>query len=51
MQAPIAQMLYIDQQENTPAGFCPVCFGELYAPSMICLRCENAQQAEEEDPL
>lgn len=43
MSVPIEQMLYIDPQNRKPAGFCPVCGGELYAPGCNCLRCERRQ--------
>jgi len=33
--------LFIDPQTQLPAAFCPVCGGECYAPSLICLRCEG----------
>ena len=34
-------ILYIDPQAAKPAAFCPVCGGECYAPSLICIRCER----------
>jgi hypothetical protein len=34
-------MLFIDIQSLPPADYCPVCGGERYAPSLICLRCER----------
>ena len=34
-------ILCIDAQSVRPARFCPVCGGECYAPSLICLRCER----------
>ena len=34
--------LYIDPQDQKPAAFCPVCGGERYAPSLICIRCERS---------
>lgn len=34
-------ILYIDIQTLPPAGFCPRCGCECYAPSLICLRCER----------
>ena len=37
----IEPMLYIDPQGKTPADQCPVCGGERYAPSLVCLRCER----------
>ena len=33
--------LYIDPQQQIPSGFCPVCGGELYAPSLLCIKCEG----------
>ncbi len=33
--------LFIDEQDAVPAGFCTRCGGELYAPSLICSRCER----------
>ena len=41
MRPSIEQVLYIDPQAAVPAGFCPVCGGELYAPGLVCLRCER----------
>jgi uncharacterized membrane protein YccC len=37
----IEQNLYIDPQNQIPAGFCENCGGELYAPSCICSRCQR----------
>jgi hypothetical protein len=34
-------VLYCDPQAARPAGFCPVCGGECYAPSLMCIRCER----------
>ena len=39
----IEQNLYIDPQNQVPAGYCPNCGGELYAPSHVCSRCEKRQ--------
>lgn len=39
----IEPMLYLDPQAAIPARFCPVCGGECYAPSLVCLRCERRQ--------
>ena len=39
----IQEMLFFDPQAQKPAGVCPVCGGELYAPSLHCLRCERRQ--------
>lgn len=33
--------LYIDPQAQRPQCLCPVCGGERYSPSLICLRCER----------
>ena len=33
--------LFIDPQTIPAAAFCPICGGERYAPSLICLRCEG----------
>ena len=41
MSTKIEPILYIDTQNEKPAGFCPVCGGERYAPSLVCLRCER----------
>lgn len=38
----IESTLYIDIQAQIPGGFCPICGGELYAPSFACLRCDEA---------
>lgn len=37
----IEEMLYFDPQAAVPADFCPICGGERYAPSRICLGCER----------
>jgi uncharacterized membrane protein YccC len=37
----IEQNLYIDPQAQAPAGYCEICGGELYAPSMLCSRCQR----------
>lgn len=42
MLTKIESVLYIDTQAQIPAGFCTECGGELYAPSMTCLRCERS---------
>jgi len=34
-------ILYFDPQTAKPAGFCPICGGECYAPSLACIRCER----------
>lgn len=41
MSTKIESVLYIDPGAERPAGFCPVCGGEVYAPSMLCYRCER----------
>ena len=33
--------LYTDPQATREAGYCPVCKRCLYAPSMLCTRCER----------
>lgn len=43
MSTNIEFLLYIDIQDEKPAAFCPECGGELYAPSLICLRCERGR--------
>ena len=37
----IEQILYADPQAERPGALCPVCGGERYSPSFICLRCER----------
>lgn len=37
----IEQTLFWDPQTQSPAGWCPACGGERYAPSLICARCER----------
>lgn len=41
MSTRIEGTLYIDPGAQPHAGFCPECGSELYAPSMVCLRCER----------
>lgn len=41
MAISIEPTLYMDPQAVKPAGFCPVCGGELYRPGLSCLRCER----------
>ena len=41
MNPAIESNLYIDPQAAKPAGFCPTCGAEVYAPSHVCLRCER----------
>ncbi len=33
--------LFIDEQDQGPAGYCEKCGGALYAPSLACIRCER----------
>lgn len=41
MAITIESTLYIDPQTQPAAGRCEYCGGELYAPSLICGRCER----------
>ena len=41
MNHSIQPILYIDVRALPPAGNCPVCGGECYRPSMVCLRCQR----------
>ena len=41
MKCSIERILYIDIQSRPPAANCPVCGGELYDPSLNCLRCQR----------
>lgn len=41
MNTPIQETLFTDPQAQIPAGFCPRCGAELYAPSLTCGRCEE----------
>lgn len=41
MKITIEPTLYLDPQAVKPAGYCPVCGGALYNPSLVCLRCER----------
>ena len=41
MSTKIEPVLYIDTQRQKPHGFCHVCGRELYAPNLVCLRCER----------
>jgi len=34
-------ILYTDPQAERPVCFCPVCGGECYGPSGICVNCER----------
>ena len=39
----LAQILFIDPQDQIPACYCPICGGARYAPSLICIRCERGR--------
>ena len=39
MTIQIDKTLFFDPQTVPEAGFCEVCGGALYAPSLVCLRC------------
>ena len=41
MKISIESVLYTDMQAQKPAAFCPRCGGELYAPGLVCSRCER----------
>lgn len=41
MTITIEQNLYIDPQAQIPDRYCEHCGGELYAPSLVCSRCER----------
>ena len=41
MTQEIEPMLYTDAQAEIPAGYCPACGGELYRPSLLCIRCRR----------
>ena len=41
MSTNLESVLYIDPGAQIPAGYCPECGSELYAPSLVCLRCER----------
>ncbi len=41
MERIIESVLYIDFQASPPAGHCPCCGGECYAPGLRCVRCER----------
>ena len=43
MSTKIESVLYIDIQNQKPAAFCERCGGEMYEPSLVCLRCERRQ--------
>jgi uncharacterized OB-fold protein len=36
--------LYVDEQDEVPAGYCEICGGALYRPSLICIRCRRDGQ-------
>ena len=40
----IQKILYVDLQAEKPGRICPVCGGECYFPSLLCLRCERRKQ-------
>ena len=40
----IEPVLYWDEQQAIPSGFCPVCGAERYSPELSCLRCERRQK-------
>ena len=44
MSTEFKSVLYIDPQDQRPADFCEICGRELYAPSLVCLRCERRAQ-------
>lgn len=44
MKITIEPMLYLDPQAEKEAGYCEICGGALYRPSLICLRCERREQ-------
>ena len=41
MASSIEAILYTDCQAQPPRGFCPICGGELYAPTGDCPRCRR----------
>ena len=41
MTSIVEQVLYVDEQSLPHVGFCETCGGEVYEPSLICLRCER----------
>ena len=41
MKISIEPVLFTDVQAQKPAAFCPRCGGELYAPGLVCSRCER----------
>ncbi len=41
MKIVLDPILYIDDQTQPPAAFCPQCLGALYGPSLVCLRCRR----------
>ncbi len=43
MRKSIFQPPYPDPQTQPASGFCPVCGGEVYAPSLACSRCERGR--------
>ena len=41
MKQGIEKMLYFDPQQEIPVCRCSRCGGARYAPSLICIRCEE----------
>ncbi|HIT34249.1 MAG TPA: hypothetical protein IAC31_06460 [Candidatus Faecousia intestinigallinarum] len=41
MHQNVESTLFSDPQAVRPAGYCPLCGGALYPPSLTCLRCER----------
>ena len=41
MKQGIERMLHVDPQQEAPACYCSRCGGARYAPSLICIRCEE----------
>ena len=37
----IITTLFLDEQQEIPAGYCGRCGGALYGPSLRCIRCEE----------
>lgn len=34
-------VLFVDPQTERPGDYCPLCGGERYFPSLVCIRCER----------
>ena len=49
MNVTIKNDIYKDPQDEIPAGYCPECGGELYAPSCECDRCFKSLSELSED--